>query len=110
MRGMTEHELVQSILLEFGSRPTLRLWRHNVGAATYRGKDGARGGLVRFGQAGQADIMGLIAPSGRFLAVECKTATGRQSDAQRNWQAMVERFGGLYILARSIDDVRRALP
>ncbi len=100
---MSERDLVQAILLEFGSRPDLRLWRANTGAART-----ASGALVRFGTPGQADIMGIIAPAGRLL--EVKTATGRQSDAQRRWGAMILKFGGLYVLARSTDDVRRALP
>jgi hypothetical protein len=102
---MAETQLVQSILIEFGALPGLRLWRHNVGAA--RTKSGA---LVRFGVPGQADLMGVMAPNGRLLAIECKTATGRQSPDQKKWQAMVEKFGALYILARSVDDVRAALP
>lgn len=42
---------------------------------------------------------------GQFLAVEVKSDTGRQSEAQRNFQQMVEAFGGLYILARRVDDL-----
>lgn len=101
---MTERDLVQSILLEFGALPTLRLWRQNTGAARTR-----TGALVRFGQPGQADIMGVLAPGGRLIAVECKTATGRQSVEQRKWGEMVTKFGGLYLVARSIDDVRAVL-
>lgn len=46
----------------------------------------------------------LLHPSGRyhFLAVELKTATGRQSGYQREWQAMIEREGGRYAIARSL--------
>jgi hypothetical protein len=102
---MTEHELVQSILLEFGSRPDCRLFRRNVGAARRKG-----GGLVRFGLPGMSDVHGILAPSGRVIEIECKTATGRLTEAQQNWLAMVTKFGGLAIVARSIDDVRRALP
>mgnify|MGYP006345687005 CR=1 FL=1 len=42
---------------------------------------------------------------GQFLAVEVKSDTGRQSEAQRNFQSMVEAFGGLYILARDVSDL-----
>jgi hypothetical protein len=55
---------------------------------------------------GVADIIGLL-PGGRFLAVECKSSRGRQSDAQRAFQLMVERSGGLYIIARDIEDLKR---
>ena len=101
---MTEHALVQQILVEFGSRPDLRIWRSNSGAAVSR-----TGAMVRFGVPGQADISG-IQVGGRRIEIECKTPTGQQSEAQKNWQRMIERFGGIYILARSTDDVRRWFP
>jgi hypothetical protein len=56
---------------------------------------------------GVADIIGLL-PSGRFLAVECKSSRGRQSEAQRAFQAMVEGSGGLYIIARDLQDLTQA--
>lgn len=100
---MTEHALVQSILIEFGSRPTLRLWRVNTGAAL------GRAGFVRFGLPGMADISGIQFGTGKRIEIEAKTETGRQTPEQKRWQLMIERFGGVYILARSIDDVRKVL-
>lgn len=100
---MTERDLVQSILVEFGARTDLRIWRQNTGCAI------GRAGLIRFGLPGMADISGIQFGTGRRIEIECKTATGRQSDAQRKWQAMIENAGGIYILARSVDDVRRVL-
>lgn len=41
----------------------------------------------------------------QFLAVECKSDTGRQSEAQRNFQKMVESMGGLYLLVRDVADL-----
>ncbi len=101
---MTESDLVASILLRFGSRPTIRLWRANVLVA----KD-KTGRVVRAGITGQADISGLRLPSGQRVEIECKTATGRQTQEQKRWQSMIERFGGIYILARRVDDVESAL-
>lgn len=101
---MTESALVQSILLEFGARPDLRLWRMNTGAAIR-----PHGGLIRFGLPGMADISGIMRPSGRRIEIECKTKTGRQSKEQQAWQRMIEWAGGLYLIARSIEDVRLAL-
>ncbi len=103
MSNASETELVQAILLEFGNRSDLRLWRSNTGAART-----TAGRLVRFGVPGQADISG-IAANGRRIEIECKTKTGRVSYAQAMWRNMIISFGGLYILARSLDDVRQAL-
>jgi hypothetical protein len=100
---MTETALVNAILLEFGARHDLRLWRQNTGAARTQ-----TGALVRFGIPGQADISGILS-DGRRIEIECKSTHGRLTKEQKAWRAMIERFGGLYVLARSVDDVRQAL-
>ena len=99
---MREHKLLNAILREFGTRRHFRLWRQNTGVA----RMGPR--VVRFGVRGQADLTGIL-PDGRRLEVETKSPTGRQSPDQRNFQQMIEHFGGVYVLARSVEDVRRAL-
>ncbi len=60
---------------------------------------------IRYGAIGSADIMAILPPSGRSVHIEVKSATGTQKPAQKRWQAMVERAGGIYILARGIEDV-----
>jgi len=99
---VTEKELQNAILRAFGTLPVLRLWRANVGVARL----GRR--VVRFGIPGQGDLTGIL-PDGRRLEIEVKTVAGRQSPAQRRFQEMMERFHGVYILARSIEDVRQEL-
>lgn len=78
-------------------------WRNNTGS--YKTPEGR---FIRYGHVGSADILGLL-PDGRFLAVECKAATGKQSKAQKTFQQMVERNGGAYIVARSTADLERAI-
>ena len=53
---------------------------------------------------GVPDIVGIL-PGGRFLGIEVKTAKGKLSDKQAYFKEMIEKNGGLYILARSIEDV-----
>ena len=43
------------------------------------------------------------------LAVECKSDKGVQSDEQLEWGKRFEESGGIYILARSLDDVEKVL-
>lgn len=100
---MSEREIQQNILISFGSLPDLRIWRNNTGSI--KTPDGR---FVTFGLKGSADILGIMR-GGRFLAIEVKTATGRQSEHQKNFQNMIESFGGVYILARSAEDVKRRL-
>lgn len=93
-----EAQILQEVLLAIGSRPDCRVWRSNTGAARGRG-----GRLIRFGIRGQADILGLTA-TGRFLAIEVKSATGRLRAEQIAFRDLIQRFNGLYILARSAED------
>jgi hypothetical protein len=91
-----EHVLQRQVLAHLHQLPRCFFWRANTGSAR-RGSQ-----VVRFGLPGQSDILGTAA--GRFVAIELKTDVGRQSAEQRTFQASVERGGGLYILARSLDD------
>jgi hypothetical protein len=102
---MIESQLQYEILRIFGARPDLRLWRSSTGKGI--SMDGRR--VLSFGVTGQADLSGIVAGSGRRLEVEIKSATGRQSPEQVAFQAMIQRFGGIYVVARSIEDVERAL-
>ena len=101
---ISEKSVQNQILLEFGCKPYLRIWRHNVGVAV------AGDRVVRFGKTGHADISGIIYPNGRRLEIEVKKPKGgRQKESQKKFQEMIEKFGGVYILARSVQDVYDAL-
>jgi hypothetical protein len=99
---MTESPVQRDILRAFGTRPDMRLWRANAGAAKFKGR------LVRFGVPGQADLTGIL-PDGTRLEIETKSDVGRQSPEQVAYQRMIERFGGIYVLARSTNDVWAAI-
>jgi len=110
---VAERDLVYQILSTWGAHPRLRIWRANTGVGWFKDGEPARktdkGAYpVKFGTPGQGDISGLVLPSGRRLEIECKAKT-KQSADQISFQAMIERFGGAYVLARSLEDVDRAL-
>lgn len=50
-------------------------------------------------------------PDGRYVGIEVKSAKGTQSDEQRLHQGQIEAWGGVYLLCRSVgemkDDLRR---
>jgi hypothetical protein len=69
-------------------------------------RPGSRHRFRRNPAAGVADIIACLAPTGRLCAIECKSAKGTQSPAQKEYQREIESAGGLYIIARSVDDVR----
>lgn len=56
---------------------------------------------------GDPDMVACV--RGRFVGIEAKTYEGVQSPIQRLRQEQMESSGGMYILARSVDDVRDAL-
>lgn len=99
---MRESNLQQQILLEFGSRPDMRLWRNNSGLLFTR-----TGQRVRASVIGAPDIIGLMLPDGQFIGIECKGDRGQQSKEQFHFQQMIMRMGGVYVLAYSVEDVRR---
>jgi len=95
------NKLISEILLTFGSGPNLRIWKNDVGVG--RSLNGER--VLRWGLKGSADIIG-IGFGGKFVAIEVKTGKGKQSEYQKNFQNMIATQGGIYIVARSVQDVR----
>ena len=59
---------------------------------------------------GGADVIGVHKPSGRFLAIEVKTATGRVSKEQENFIRAINKSNGIAGIARSVQDALDLLP
>lgn len=95
---MSEAQLVKSILNAVNYYGFF--WRNNTGAHKINNDNGSR--FVRFGLPGSADIIGVH--KGRFIAIEVKSERGRQSENQREFEKYITDNGGVYILAKSIDD------
>jgi hypothetical protein len=55
--------------------------------------------------AGVADVL-LLLPNNRYhgLCIEFKTATGRQSEAQRTFQQKVTNAGYRYVIIRTVEE------
>lgn len=101
---MTESQLTPHILLALCGTGEVNLDRNNIGMAWMRNGTPVRYGV---GGPGGADFIGLH--RGRYLAVEIKTPTGRQSPEQKLFQSRIERHGGLYRLVRGVDDAHALL-
>lgn len=54
---------------------------------------------------GIPDIMVILSPHGQLLGIECKSDKGKQSPEQLEWQNRIESVGGVYIVARDLDDI-----
>lgn len=107
---MRERDIQTAILAAIGSRPDVRLWRANTGVAIplAHACPLCRGRGVRFGVVGQADLSGIVR-GGRRLEVEVKSPTGRPSEQQVRFGNMIRSKGGIYVVARSVEDVERAI-
>lgn len=99
--SIKESQLQDQIRLELGRVPGICVWRNNTGSIEAR-----QGYRIAFGcgGAGGADLIGLY--RGRFIAIEVKSATGRQSPEQKIYQQLVEKMGGVYVLLRSVEEAR----
>ena len=104
-----ETKIQNRIMMDMSKKGYL-VWRNQVGL--FKTMDGR---AVNIGIKGSSDLMAVkptvITPDmvgqtlAVFVAVEVKTATGRQSEPQKKWQKAVEKLGVKYILARSENDI-----
>ncbi len=83
-----ERDLIKDVLIILDG-VGIYAWRNNSGAA------GAGKGFVRFGLKGSADIIGLLPPSGKFLAIECKARRGKPTLAQEEFLERIRADGGV---------------
>lgn len=99
---MIEARLQSLILAQLQQRGVF-CWRANTGTAR------TAHGFVRFNIPGCSDIVGVLPPTGRMLCVEVKSDRGRQTPEQKLFEQRVSDAGGLYVLARTLDDVLGAI-
>ena len=78
------------------------VWRNNTGAH----QNEKTKSYIRYGLPGSADIIGLT-PSGKFIAIECKSAKGKLKYTQITFGNRILEKNGIYLVARSIDDLER---
>lgn len=64
------------------------------------------GSPIKIGLPGEADLT-LFTHSGRTIFIEVKTQTGRQSQDQKHFEAVVTAYGFEYIIMRSREDAKR---
>lgn len=97
-----EGELVKQILDYYKDHPNITLWRNNTGAIRKNGR------VIQYGKVGSGDITG-ITYGGRRVEIECKKPGNTTSkDRQQKQDAfgdMIIKHCGIYIRAKSLDDV-----
>lgn len=116
-----QHEVLLAVNRKYKNR--VRLWRNNVGKgfgawvvmkvmrllqagnSEQALQELKQSRPVMFGVNGSPDLQGFIQIYGLavYLGIEIKDHKGRQSDLQKNFEKMVNQFGGIYILARTVE-------
>ena len=103
-----ETELVRLVLEYLALK---KIWAYRVNTGALRDKTGRP---VFFGVKGHPDIVARKKPvgytgfSGRVVWIECKSPKGKLSEAQEEWRKIAALHGDVFIVARSLDDVREA--
>jgi len=103
---VTESQLVNQIcegLLYRG----IFCWRSN-NIPIFSQKQNCFRKLPKFTPRGVADITGIL-PNGQFFCVEVKSEKGKQSEFQKIFQEKIEATKGIYILAKSFEEVDKII-
>jgi hypothetical protein len=88
----------QKAILDYLSYKHVFHYRNNTGSFQT-----PEGGFYRFGMLGSPDIVCVV--KGRYIAIEVKDIKGVLNDNQKTFKELLEKAGGLYVVARSLDDV-----
>lgn len=102
---MREQDIQTCIRNALGKCDDLALWRNNVGELL-----DSRGRAVTFGLAiGSADLIGILAPTGRFFALEVKVPGRKAKPHQETWLSLVRSLGGFAAVVTSVEEAQAAL-
>ena len=105
-KELTEKQ-IENTILDFLSHLPGCYWKNNsVGVYDPIKKVHRKPG--KYHRNGVSDILGFD-NTGKFIAIEVKTAKGRLSQNQKLFLEDVNRNGGVGFVARSVDDVRKEL-
>lgn len=101
-----EADLYDFFIRELQQRLPCRLWRNHVGQIEDR-----FGRTHRFGVPGSGDLQGWIKVDGRavHLEVEVKGPRGRLRPGQASHRALVDAWGGIYVVAKTVDEAEQQI-
>ncbi|HJV73141.1 MAG TPA: VRR-NUC domain-containing protein [Noviherbaspirillum sp.] len=103
-----EAQVLQAVLRALELHPAVaKVWRMNTGAGKLVHGNGASQ-FIRFGFAGSPDIHGYMA-DGRALYCEVKRPSGKLKPEQAEFIQNAQKVGCVAFVARSVDDVLKAL-
>lgn len=108
--GSLEKKIQRDIEAAFGAEPDLLLLRNSVGLARYVDESDGKEFFVPYGLGnGSPDLVGILAPAGRWVCLEVKQPGEKPDPHQRACHAVWRRFGAFVATVTSVDEVRAAL-
>lgn len=105
MRKLLEKDVQRAIIEALNYTGKCMVWRNNAGMIPVESKKyGKR--MVKLGEKGQADIMGIRKPDGKFIAIEVKTPARKKyvSEYQELFLQDIRDHGGLAGVATSVEE------
>ena len=103
---VSETSLVLAIRDAIIATGRVLLWRNNTGKLQDR-----TGRWVQYGLGlGSPDLVGILRPSGRMIAVEVKVPGRKPEEHQEAWHRAARAAGALVIVAHSVQEALDALP
>jgi len=105
MSSTQEHTvLVTATRIELGREPDFTLWPNSK--VTYvDGQPRAKPGLCK----GASDLIGVLAPNGRIVALEAKTGGATTTKEQKMFLELIRKRGGFAAVFHSVEEARAAL-
>lgn len=105
MSSTAEHtQLVQDTRLALGREEDFTLWL-NARVVFVKGQPRAKPGLGT----GSSDLIGILAPHGKIVALEAKTGNATTTKEQKQFLALVRKRGGFAATFRSVDEALQAV-
>ena len=101
---MSREAEIQRACLDWLRAHHIPAWRQNSRVFMVPGR-GGRMRPLRAGVKGCADILGLLPPLGRLLAIEVKSPTGRVTPEQAEFLRVIAAAGGCALVVRSLEDL-----
>lgn len=90
-------------ILDFLLAQKVFAWRQNVMGIPIR-REGVVVGYRGAGKAGIPDIVGILAPEGRFIGIEIKTGRDRLRESQEGFHSQARQCGALVFVVTSFED------
>lgn len=94
---------IQRAILDYLTVSGVYVWRQNTGA--FAGEHKGKKWFVRFGAPGMSDILGILPPEGRLLAIEVKRPGERPTQKQAAFIEQINSLGGVAFWVDSLDAV-----